>query len=136
MSKPIPTVQKYMTSFPHTVDADRTIAQADGIMREHQIRHLPVMKSGDLVGMLTSRDVALISSLRDVDPTKVPVDAAMSTEVYAVSPDSPLDEVAKEMASKKYGSAVVMQNGRVVGIVTTVDLCNALAELLHTRLAR
>jgi acetoin utilization protein AcuB len=60
----------------------------------------------------------------------------MSTEVYAVHPESPLDEVASEMASKKYGSAVVLQNGKVVGIVTTVDLCRALAELLHGRLAK
>lgn len=136
MSKPIPPVQKFMTTFPHTIDADRTIAQADGVMREQQIRHLPVVQRGHLVGMLTARDVAVIASLRDVDPAKVPVEAAMATEVFSVSPDTPLDEVAQQMAEKKYGSAVVVQNGRVVGIVTTVDLCNALAELLHTRLSK
>ena len=60
----------------------------------------------------------------------------MATVVYAVSPESPLDEVVQTMGEHKYGSAVVMQNEKVVGIVTTVDVCRALAELLRTRLAK
>lgn len=59
----------------------------------------------------------------------------MEQNVYVVSPSAPLDEVAAEMARKKYGSAVVMQNEHVVGIFTAVDALTALAELLHTRLA-
>ncbi len=44
--------------------------------------------------------------------------------------------VVREMAQHKYGSAVIMQNHKVVGIFTTVDVCKAFAELLHTRLAK
>ena len=66
----------------------------------------------------------------------VSVEEAMNTSVYAVGPDAPLDEVAGEMAGHKYGSAVVLQNGKVVGIFTTVDACRALQELLHGRLAK
>ncbi|MFM2420592.1 MAG: hypothetical protein RL385_5315, partial [Pseudomonadota bacterium] len=51
-----------------------------------------------------------------------------------VSPDAPIDEVVGEMAAKKFGSAVVQQNHKVVGIFTTVDVCKAFAELLHGRL--
>jgi uncharacterized protein YjaG (DUF416 family) len=40
------------------------------------------------------------------------------------------------MASKKYGSAVVEQNHKIVGIITTVDICQALADLLHSRLSK
>ena len=61
--------------------------------------------------------------------------AKLYADVYSVSPETPLDEVVATMGSKKYGSAVVVQNGKVVGIFTTVDLCRAFAELLHTRLA-
>jgi acetoin utilization protein AcuB len=103
-------------------------------MRTSRIRHLPVLEGGQLVGMLTHRDLVLIESLKDVDPKKVTVEDAMSTEVYTVSPDAPLDEVVREMAEKKYGSAVVIQNHKVVGIFTTVDACRTLAELLDTRL--
>lgn len=134
MTKPIPPIRQAMTTTPHSIGKDQTLALAHEILRTNQIRHLPVLEAGQLVGMLTHRDLALIESLKDVDPTKVTVEDAMSTEVYTVSPDAPLDEVVAEMAEKKYGSAVVLQNRKVVGIFTTVDACRALAELLHSRL--
>ena len=105
-------------------------------MREHKIRHLPVLEGGRLVGMITLRDLHLVETLKDVDPKKITVEDAMSSTVYAIVPDAPLDEVAAEMAEHKYGSAVVMQNNKVVGIVTTVDVCRALAELLRGRLGK
>jgi len=136
MTKAIPTIQKYMTTSPYTIGSDQTLAQAHAVLREHSIRHLPALRGGQLVGMLTSRDLALVEALKDVDPRTVKVEDAMSQEVYTVSPDAPLDEVVGEMAEKKYGSAVVMQNSKVVGIFTTVDVCTAFAELLHGRLAK
>jgi len=60
----------------------------------------------------------------------------MSQSVYSVTPDTPIDSVVSEMAARKYGSAIVMQNEKVVGIFTTIDVCRAFAELLHTRLAK
>lgn len=134
MSKPIPPVSKYMTTNPHTVRPSLTLAEAMQLMREHQIRHLPVLDGGQLVGMLSERDIRIIESFKGVDPTKTLVEDAMEQQVYAVRPGAPLDEVVSEMASKKYGSAVVMQNLNVVGIFTVVDALNAIAELLHTRL--
>lgn len=135
MSKAIPSVQKFMTTSPHSIGRDQTIAHASARMREFQIRHLPVLEGGRLLGMLSERDVALVEALGGVDPAVVTVADAMSTHVYSVRPDAPLDEVVREMASKKYGSAVVEQNGKIVGMFTTVDACRALAELLHGRLA-
>lgn len=135
MTKPIPSVSKYMTTSPHTVGADQTLVQAHGLMREHDIRHLPVLRGGELVGMLTERDLALIEQFSDIDPRATKVEEAMSTSIYGVAPEAPLDEVAAEMASKKYGSAVVVQSRKVVGILTTVDVCSALSSLLRGRLA-
>lgn len=134
MTKAIPTIDKYMTVTPHSVGIDQPLAKAHELMREHHIRHLPVLSGGRLVGVLTDRDLRLVESLRDVDPRQVKVDDAMSTSVYAVAPDTPLDEVVRTMGENKYGSCVIMQNQKVVGIFTTVDLCRAFAELLHTRL--
>jgi acetoin utilization protein AcuB len=134
MTKPIPTIQKYMTTCPHTIGDEQTMNKAHQIMREYRLRHLPVMNGGNLVGLLSDRDLNLVETLRDVDPAKVPVSDAMSPDPYTVSPDASLDDVVSTMAAKKYGSAVVMQNHKVVGIFTTVDACHAFAELLHTRL--
>ena len=136
MSKPIPEVSKYMTTSPHSIGRDQTLSAAHKVMRQHGCRHLPVLHGGKLVGIVSERDLHLVETLKDVDPEQVSVEDAMLTQVYSVSPEAPLDEVTAEMASKKYGSAVVMQNGKVVGIFTTVDACRALTELLKTRLAK
>jgi acetoin utilization protein AcuB len=134
--KPIPTIQKYMTTSPHSIGLDQTLAHAHSMMLDHGIRHLPVLTGGRLVGMVTDRDLRLVESLKDVDPKTVKVEDAMSTIVYSVTPDTPLDEVLQTMAEHKYGSAVVMQNHKVVGIFTTVDVCRSFAEMLHGRLAK
>ena len=136
MSKPIPTIQHHMTAAPHSVGSEQTIAKAASMMSEYHIRHLPVLHGGRLLGILTDRDIKLIESFRDVDATKVTVAEAMTEQPYTVNPDTPLDEVVQTMASKKYGSAVIVQNHKVVGIFTTVDACSTLAELLKTRLAK
>jgi acetoin utilization protein AcuB len=134
MSKPIPTIQKYMTTTPHSIGSEQTIAKAASVMSLHQIRHLPVLHGGQLLGILTDRDIKLIESFRDVDGTKITVEEAMTEQPYTVTPETPLDQVVQTMAEKKYGSAVVVQNHKVVGIFTTVDACQALADLLQTRL--
>jgi acetoin utilization protein AcuB len=134
--KPIPAIAKYMSTQVHTIGAEQTLARAHATLRELDVRHLPVLRGGQLVGMLTERDLALVETLKDVDPQLILVEDAMSPEVFSVSPAAKLDEVAAEMAEHKYGSAVVLDHGKVVGIFTTVDVCRALSELLHGRLAR
>jgi acetoin utilization protein AcuB len=136
MSKPIPPIQKYMTTTPHSIGSDQTLETAQKMMREHGIRHLPVLRGGKLLGVLTDRDLKFVETFRDVNPKLVVVEDAMTEEPFTVSPESPLDEVVGTMASEKYGSAIVVQNGHVVGIFTTVDACRALSELLATRLHR
>ena len=134
MSKAIPTIQKYMTTNPHSIGSEQSLAKAAKLMSEHRIRHLPVQHGGKLVGMLTDRDVKLVETFKDVDAEKVLVEEAMSANPYSVGPDVLLSDVVATMAEHKYGSVVVMQNEKVVGIFTAVDACRALAELLETRL--
>jgi acetoin utilization protein AcuB len=135
MSKPIPQIQRYMTTTPHSIGGDQTLATASAMMSQYRIRHLPVLRGGHLLGILTDRDIKLIETFRDVDPTKLQVEEAMTEQPYGVSPEAPLDEVVETMAANKYGSAVIMSNQKVVGIFTTVDACQALCDLLRTRLA-
>ena len=130
----IPKISVYMTTEPHTIGADQTMAQAHAVMREHRIRHLPVLSAQHLVGIVSVGDLHMVETLSEVDPTKVRVDEAMTQDVYTVSPDAPLDEVVHQMAMHKYGSAVIIDNGHVVGVFTTVDACRAFADMLHTHL--
>lgn len=136
MTKPIPTIQKYMTYSPHTVGAEQPMSQAHRLMREHRIRHLPVLHAGKIVGIVSDGDLHLIETLKDVDPNEVKVEDAMTQTPYTVEPETPLDQVVAQMAEHKYGCAVVISNGKVVGIFTTVDACRAFAEMLHGRLAK
>lgn len=136
MTKPIPSVQKYMTTSPHTIGEDQPMALAHRMMREHHVRHLPVLRGAKIVGLVSDRDLNLVETLSEVDPHKVLVSEAMSQDPYVVSPDAALDEVVSTMAEKKYGSTVIVQHEQVVGIFTTVDACRAFADLLHTRLAK
>ncbi|MEN0059432.1 MAG: CBS domain-containing protein [Bdellovibrio sp.] len=132
--KTIPTVDKFMTTAPLTIGADSTLAKAEKMMLELRVRHLPVLDGGRLVGILSDRDIKLIESFRDVDPEKVQVREAFSEEPYTVSPRAPLSEVCSEMAAHKYGSALVVDNHKLVGIFTWVDALNAMKELMETRL--
>jgi acetoin utilization protein AcuB len=127
-TKTIPRVGQFMTRMLYTIDHDQPLARAHELMRAHQIRHLPVMQSGKLLGLVSIRDLHLLETLRDVDPQEVPVEDAMAEEPYTVSPDEPLDAVATIMADHKISSAVVVDDGEVQGIFTTVD---ALRALLH-----
>ena len=136
MSKPIPSISKYMTTTPHTVSGSVTLAAAGRLMQEHGIRHLPVVDDGELLGMITDRDIKYVSSFGFVQPENVPIRGAMTEKPYTVAPETPLDEVAATMAEHKYGSAIVVQNGHVVGVFTTVDACSALSELLGSRLRK
>jgi acetoin utilization protein AcuB len=124
------TVDRFMTHCPHTIGHDQPLSAAHEMMRRYGIRHLPVLQGGKLVGMLSQRDLHFIETLSDVDPEKVPVSDAMSPETYAVGPRSSLRRVAAEMADHRYGSAVIVEKERVIGILTTVDGMRALSMQL------
>jgi CBS domain-containing protein len=119
-----------MTVAVHTIGRDQTLESASLQMREHRVRHLPVLEGGKLLGVLSQRDVLLIESLPDVDPAVVTVEEAMSAQPYAVEPDAELGAVLRMMAEHKYGAAVVMEHGKVAGIFTTIDALTLLADLI------
>jgi acetoin utilization protein AcuB len=130
--RPDNLVRDYMTSAPYSIGPDQMLTDAHALMRGHRIRHLPVLRRGKVVGIVTQRDLMLMETLPDVNPAEVPVEDAMSREVYVVSPQTPLAEVAREMAERRLGSAVVRDEGLVVGLFTVTDACRALAQLLSS----
>lgn len=121
------TIAEFMTPSPHTVGATTTLAVARAQMDRHEIRHLPVLEAGRLVGILTSRDLTLLENLPGVDEKEVRVEEAMTPDPFSVPPDATITEVARTMAERKYGAVVVVERGRVVGVFTTIDALRALA---------
>jgi len=128
-----PTVSKYMTALPHTIGADQSLATAERMMSELRVRHLPVLQAGKLVGILSERDVRLVESFKDLDPETTKVDEAYSPEPFTTTPQSTLKEVCAEMAERKYGCAIVLDNHKLVGIFTWVDALRAFRDVLDTR---
>jgi acetoin utilization protein AcuB len=125
------SVRESMSTNVHSIGADQPLEVAHAMMRKHGIRHLPVLRGGKLAGMLSDRDLRFLESFPGVDPSQVRVEEAMSLDVYAVEPSAALADVASTMAEHKYGSAVVIEGGKVVGMLTTTDLCRILAALLR-----
>lgn len=115
-----------MTPAPHSIGRDQPLSLAQERMRGWGIRHLPVLDGGKLVGILSQRDALLIETLRDIDPARVSVEDAMTSDVYLAGPDTPLIEVASAMAEHKYGCVVIMDGPHLAGIFTTVDALRTL----------
>ncbi len=80
--------------------------------------------------MLSQRDIYFVETIQGVDPVEVSVEDAMTQDAYQVQPTARLHTVVAAMAKKKIGSAVVVEDGKVVGVFTTTDALTVLSELL------
>lgn len=134
MTKPIPHIQKYMTTTPLSIEKDAPLLEAATLMQKNHVRHLPVVYQGKVEGILSSTDVQLIRGLKNVDIEKLKVYDCFTPNPYIVHPETLLDEVLGEMAEKKYGCVIVEDKGRLVGIFTWIDALIATKNLLETRL--
>ena len=130
----IPPVESVMTSLVLSVEIDERVRAAEDIMIDHEIRHLPVTDSGMLVGVLSDRDIAFLSSAVEADLKQLLlVRDVCSLDVYSVERDEPLDRVLSEMSDRHIGSAIVTDGGKVVGVFTATDACRHFAEYLRSR---
>jgi len=122
-----------MTPFPFYVEPEDSLRHARELMVQHEVRHLPVLKNHELVGILTDRD---IKRALDPDLGLPSKDALFVRDVYLPQPyvvDSatPLDGVLAHMAAHHIGSAMVTKHGRLVGIFTAMDACRTYCEHLR-----
>jgi acetoin utilization protein AcuB len=100
-------------------------------MRLNDVRHLPVLKRNKVVGVISQRDVYLMQSIENSAPSEVPVSEAMTDDPYTVEPDERIDRVAREMARRKIGTALITHGDRLLGMFTTTDALLALAALVE-----
>jgi acetoin utilization protein AcuB len=131
----MPHIKAVMTPFPYSVDLGESVDVADRMMREHDVRHLPVSDEGKLVGEISQRDigVGLKPGIRLGEMSQVRVADLCVSDAYVVELNAQLDEVLREMAGRKIGSALVVKGDKLVGIFTMSDACRVLADLLSAR---
>jgi len=103
------------------------------MMREGNFRHLPVTSGGDIVGMVTDRDIKLLlgPDFGNPDEGDLKVHDAYIDKPCVVPASTPVATVARTMTEHHIGSAIVTKNDKLVGIFTVTDACRALAEILH-----
>lgn len=110
-----------MTPNPIVINSDDTLANAKAVMDRGRFRRLPVVDQEKLVGIVTERDVrehtGYLGSTR--------VNAAMRTALITVSPYATVEEAARLMLGHKIGGLPIVDEGKLVGIVTTSDLLKA-----------
>jgi acetoin utilization protein AcuB len=128
----IPPVMAVMTPFPWFVQIEDRLERARELMREHGIRHLPVTQGGELVGVVSSRDIQLVESAADSgERDRLRVRDACVQDAYVADLAEPLDRVLLEMARRHIDSTLVTRNRKLVGILTVTDACRAFGGFLQ-----
>jgi len=124
-------VQDIMTSPVVAISPDISLQNAYQTMQEKGIRHLPVVEFGKLVGVITDRDLRLATSALAPAPfaPDAKVAAVMCKLPFTADPADPVEDAARLMREKKIGCLPVTDDDRLVGIVTGLDLLDALIRM-------
>ena len=119
-----------------TVEAGVSLQEANDLMWEHGIRHLPVLENGRLVGILTDRDLRMATSELSPMPysPQARVEEVMTAPVLTADPLDPVEEAARVMRDRKVGCLPVVEGRELVGIITGIDLLDALVVMTGARL--
>lgn len=125
----IPQIKSVMTPFPYSIAPDDSLADARRMMDDHGIRHLPVKDGDTLLGVITDRDIRLVSGPRA--DHGLSVRGVYIPHVYAVELTEPLDNVLLHMAAHHIGSAIVTKHGKLVGLFTVTDACRCFGDFLR-----
>lgn len=126
-------VKDIMISSVITVESRKSLAQALELMIEHNIRRLPVMAGGKLVGMIVQHDIEKALRAPEILP-ETPVDWVMTRPPMTTSPEADLSEAINLLIEKKISGLPVLKEQELVGIISETDvlrLCNQLLTRLQ-----
>jgi CBS domain-containing protein len=118
-------VREAMTPAPTTVEANENVVEAARLMASQDVGSLPVVDDGQLVGMVTDRDLALQVLAKDLDPHKTVVASVCSENPVVVGPEDSLDEALQRMAREQVRRLPVVEDRRLVGILAQADVSRA-----------
>lgn len=123
-------VDEYATPCEITAPPETPLTSLVEKMTDAGVRHIPILKDGKAVGIVSERDLKMFQNVEWAG--KLKAEDIMVQYPYTVVTGTPLDEVAYEMSRNKFGSALIIDsNQAVVGIFTVTDALNALIEILR-----
>ena len=126
------TVEEFTTPNPVTGDEYSGVEEIGRLMREHGIRHLPIVRGDRVVGIVSQRDLAVLAGLDLDKQLQVHAGDLMAPDPVTVRTSDPLDEVAYRMSDLKIGSVIVLdEDDSFFGIFTATDALNALIEVVR-----
>jgi CBS domain-containing protein len=115
-------VQDVMTKNVATVSPNQTVQEAAQIMSEKNIGALPVVENGQVIGMITDRDITLRTSAQGKDPASIRVSEVMTNRVVTGTPDMSVQEAANVMAQHQVRRLPIVENNQLQGIVALGDI--------------
>jgi CBS domain-containing protein len=115
----------FMTKEVVTIDGTKTAMDAAKLMMEREVGSLLVVDAGKPVGLITDRDIVTRVLANDMNPAQVRVASFMSKPLITANLDTPMIELAKLMDEKNIRRVPIVEEGRVVGIVTSTDMGKA-----------
>jgi acetoin utilization protein AcuB len=134
--KRIPAIKAAMTPFPYSVHARDSLADAQAMMEQHGIRHLPVMNRERLASVISDREILATLDARGGRADKIRIGEIALPEAYVVELTEPLDVVLLHMARTHTHCALVVKEGKLVGIFTITDACRCFGEMLREMFPR
>jgi acetoin utilization protein AcuB len=126
-----PQMRDIMTPFPYAIELHGSLADAEQMMAQHRIRHLPVTSRGEVYSVLSERELQVALAEASAGARDVRVRDICATDPYIAETTDPLDIVLEEMADRQIGCAVIAEDDRVAGVFTSVDACRAFADFLR-----
>lgn len=123
------TVHEIMTSSVVTIGYNRTAASAAELMGEKGFGSLLVKRNGSVIGIVTERDLVRKVLATKRKANRITVKEIMSKPLVTVRPRTSVDEAAKLMADKRIRRVVVMDDEKLVGIVTITDIARYITKL-------
>jgi len=124
-----PTIRQYMTPTPKSIAYDQSLADAKEYMRKLHVRHLPVVKGGKIVGIVSDRDIDLILTFQDVDALNAKVESVLVRDPAFIVPETAIEDGARLLLDGRFGCVLVIENTKLVGIFTVNNALEAFADL-------
>ncbi|MFO7188188.1 MAG: CBS domain-containing protein [Pseudomonadota bacterium] len=125
-------VTRFTTTDVVAAKENMNIDELQRLMERHSIRHLPVVRDGVAVGIISDRDVRLIAGMSVAEKFQMTAGDLMTPDPVAVKASATLDEAVELMAEKKVGSVLVNdEDGRLMGIFTATDALKALVDIIR-----
>jgi len=135
-------VREFMTTQVTTLQESDTLLDATMIFVRSTLRHLPVLRGKQVVGVVTERDVkhfapSILSGITPEEYNRLmestPVSRIMTREAATVAPDQSMAEAVKILTTRRIGCLPVVEDGELRGILTTTDMLKLLSRLLEAQ---